>query len=90
MEEGYTVIIPRGVRLHHDRVRDCWFLLAPERAIELDSIGLAILNEVDNKSTLKGISRHLAHKYDADEEQILKDVSEFMQALALQRVIELR
>ncbi|MEM9590828.1 MAG: pyrroloquinoline quinone biosynthesis peptide chaperone PqqD, partial [Pseudomonadota bacterium] len=37
----------RGVRLHWDRVREVWVLLAPERVLKMDAIGAAILQEVD-------------------------------------------
>ena len=47
MQETDIPALPRGVRLHHDQVRETWVLLAPERAITLDAIGHAILNEVD-------------------------------------------
>ena len=32
-------VLPRGVRLHWDRVREVWVLLAPERAMKLDAVG---------------------------------------------------
>jgi hypothetical protein len=39
--------LPRGVRLHDDRVRGMKMLLAPERALRLDATGAAILGEID-------------------------------------------
>ncbi len=39
-----TPLLPRGVRLHDDRVRGVPVLLGPERAVILDAIGQAILS----------------------------------------------
>ena len=47
MDPAAIPALPRGVRLHHDRVRGGWVLLAPERAVTLDTIAHAILSEVD-------------------------------------------
>ncbi|MGB0506444.1 MAG: pyrroloquinoline quinone biosynthesis peptide chaperone PqqD [Pikeienuella sp.] len=80
--------IPRGVRLHHDKVRDGWVLLAPERAIKLDAIGLAILREIDGDRTFSAIVERLATQFNAQPEQISNDVSEFVTALANRRILE--
>ncbi|MCR9124764.1 MAG: pyrroloquinoline quinone biosynthesis peptide chaperone PqqD [Rhodobacteraceae bacterium] len=73
--------LPRGVRLHHDRVRGVTFLLAPEKAVPLDDIGLAILELVDGKRRLSDISAHLARVYAAPEADVAGDVSEFLDGL---------
>ena len=52
--------IPRGVRLHADTVRGKTVLLAPERVIDLDAIGLAILQQIDGEKTLSQIIETLA------------------------------
>lgn len=81
-------LIPRGVRLHHDKVRDGWVLLAPERTIKLDQIGLAILREIDGARSLATIVEILCQKFNATPEQISGDVSEFIVALANRRILE--
>ena len=81
-------LIPRGVRLHHDKVRDGWVLLAPERTIKLDAIGLAILREIDGERTFTAIVERLAAQFNAQPEQISGDVSEFITALANRRILE--
>ena len=63
-------VMPRGVRLHRDTVRDRWVLLAPERAVTLDDIGHAILSEVDGTRSFEDIVATLAAKYAAPAEQI--------------------
>ncbi|MFK7762476.1 MAG: pyrroloquinoline quinone biosynthesis peptide chaperone PqqD [Roseobacter sp.] len=80
--------LPRGVRLHHDRVRDTWVLLAPERAITLDPVGHAILNEVDGNRSFGEITGTLAARYDAPQDQIQKDSSGFLDALRNRRFLD--
>lgn len=82
-------VLPRGVRLHFDRVRDRWVLLAPERAISLDQIGHAILKEIDGKRTFREISLSLAEAYNAPIEQIEKDSAGFLGAFFDRRFLEL-
>lgn len=82
-------VIPRGVRLHEDKVRGLWVLLAPERTINLDSIGLAILREVDGKRSFGVLVASLAAKYEAPAEQISGDVAEFITGLTDRRILEL-
>lgn len=81
-------ILPRGVRLHHDKVRDAWVLLAPERAITLDAIGHAILSEVDGTRNFGEITSTLAQRYEAPVEQIAKDSSGFLTALRNRRFLD--
>ncbi|SIT15495.1 pyrroloquinoline quinone biosynthesis protein D [Roseivivax lentus] len=82
--------LPRGVRLHHDHVRDRWVLLAPERTISLDPVGHAILSEVDGTTPFGGIVDTLAAKYSAPAAQIATDAGEFLQGLADRRIVDLR
>ncbi|MGH1578633.1 pyrroloquinoline quinone biosynthesis peptide chaperone PqqD [Planktotalea sp.] len=81
-------VLPRGVRLHEDKVRGGWVLLAPERTIDLDPIGLAILNEVDGMCCFGDLVGALATKYQAPIEQIEGDVTEFLTGLADRRFLE--
>jgi pyrroloquinoline quinone biosynthesis protein D len=81
-------LLPRGTRLHHDRVRDTMVLLVPERALLLDEIGTAILQEVDGRSTLAAISARLAERYGAPLEDVANDVRGFLDGLAAQRLVD--
>ena len=83
-------VIPRGVRLHEDKVRGLWVLLAPERTINLDPIGLAILQDVDGRRSFGALVKILAAKYDAPEDQIAGDVAEFITGLTDRRILELK
>ncbi len=81
-------LLPRGTRLHQDRVRDTWVLLVPERALLLDEIGTAILQEVDGRSSLAAISCRLAERYGAPETDVASDVREFLDGLVGQRLVD--
>lgn len=80
--------LPRGVRLHHDKVRETWVLLAPERAITLDAVGHAILTEVDGARSFGEITQTLAERYAAPQDQIQKDSSGFLDALRSRRFLD--
>ena len=57
--------LPRGVRLADDRVRGIRVLQAPERAMQLDAIGDAILGELDGNRSMAAIVSTLAARYNA-------------------------
>lgn len=80
--------LPRGVRLHYDKVRSTWVLLAPERAVTLDEVGHAILSEVDGQRSFGEITSSLAEKYNAPAEEIAKDSSGFLGALRDRRFLD--
>ncbi|WP_299964099.1 pyrroloquinoline quinone biosynthesis peptide chaperone PqqD [uncultured Roseobacter sp.] len=80
--------LPRGVRLHHDRVRSAWVLLAPERAVTLDQVGHAILSEVDGTRSFGEITSALADRYSAPVDEIRKDSAEFLGALRNRRFLD--
>ena len=86
---GDVIRIPRGVRIHQDKVRDAMVLLAPERAIMLDPIGLAILTAIDGTRDFAGLTGHLAAKYDAPVDQISGDCAEFITSLLDRRILEI-
>ena len=89
MQASDVPLLPRGVRLHYDKVRKTWVLLAPERAITLDMVGQAILSEVDGTRSFGEITQALAAKYDAPAEQIANDSAGFLGALRDRRFLEL-
>ncbi|WP_227271979.1 pyrroloquinoline quinone biosynthesis peptide chaperone PqqD [Roseobacter weihaiensis] len=88
METTDIPALPRGVRLHHDKVRDAWVLLAPERAVTLDPVGHAILTEVDGARSFGEITRALAERYNAPIEQIVNDSAGFLDALRDRRFLD--
>ncbi|HRO13744.1 MAG TPA: pyrroloquinoline quinone biosynthesis peptide chaperone PqqD [Paracoccus sp. (in: a-proteobacteria)] len=80
--------LPRGVRLHHDRVRGVPVLLGPETVLMLEGPGEAILAEVDGSRDIAAISAVLAERYAAPTEMIEADVLEFLNDMAARRLVE--
>jgi pyrroloquinoline quinone biosynthesis protein D len=81
--------LPRGVRLRHDRARDRWVLLAPERIFELDEIGVEILKRCDGQTTLSDLADGLAEAFGADPQEVKADVEAFLSDFAGKRVLDL-
>jgi len=68
--------LPRGVRTHWDNVRETDVLLAPERVVVLDQIGLAILSRLNGQATVEEVSEDLAQTYAHPRDVIEPDVME--------------
>ncbi len=83
-----VVRMPRGVRLHDDRVRGLPVLLGPERALMLDEIGQAILSELGTGMRLSVLIDRLAKRYAAPRDEIADDVREFLDNLQVQRLLD--
>lgn len=90
MDAAAIPALPRGVRLHFDRVRDTWVLLAPERTVTLDAVGHAILSEIDGKRSFGAIAATLAAKYAAPEAEIAADSAAFLDGLRERLFLEVR
>jgi pyrroloquinoline quinone biosynthesis protein D len=82
--------LPRGVRLFEDRVRGQTVLLAPEKAITLDAIGVAILTRVTGEARLSQIVDDLAATYNAPADQIAGDVQRFLRDLRARLYVMVR
>lgn len=82
--------LPRGVRLADDRLRGIRVLQAPERAMQLDQIGDAILSELDGTRSMAEIARDLAARYNAPEDRIAGDVRDFLTGLIERRMVFVR
>lgn len=85
-----TPALPRGVRLHWDKVRETHVLLGPERALMLDQIAHEILKRVDGSASESAICDDLAATFGAPREQIAGDVGAFLDDLADKRLLERR
>ena len=77
----------RYARLHEDRARSRTVALAPERAYELDPIGLAVLREIDGARSVGEISQALAARYGAPVDVVTRDVTKLLQGLADKRLL---
>jgi len=77
----------RYARLHRDQARERTVILGPERAYEVDAIGLAVLDLCDGRRSLAEIAAHLARTYSAPVEIIARDVTALLQGLADKRLL---
>lgn len=84
-----TPVLPPGVRLHWDAVRETHVLLAPERALMLDEVGHAILSRVDGRTGIEALVAGLAADFEASVEEVGPDVTEFLEDLARERLVDL-
>ncbi len=77
----------RGHRLHQDKVRKRWVILAPERVFELDEIAVEVLLLVDGVRTIDQIVDTLAEKFAAPREAIEVDVAAMLADLHERQVL---
>lgn len=82
--------LPRGVRLHDDRVRRRPVLLGPERALMLDEIGQVILAELDGARSTAAIAATLAERFGAPPEEVTADVADFLDDMADKQLVAFR
>ena len=69
-----TPRFPPGVRLHHDKARDRWVVMAPERMFVPDETALEVLRLVDGARDIEAIVDALAAAFDAPRDEIAADV----------------
>jgi pyrroloquinoline quinone biosynthesis protein E len=77
----------RYARLHLDQARERTVILGPERAYEVDAVGLAVLDLCDGRRSLAEIAAQLARIYSAPVEVIAGDVAALLQGLADKRLL---
>lgn len=77
----------RGTRLQYDRVREVWFIQAPERAFHADPIAAEILQLVDGTRTLGAIIDQLVQKFAAPRTVIAHDVLAMVAELTEKQVL---
>jgi PqqA peptide cyclase len=85
--EGSRPAFTRYARLHNDRARERFVILAPERAYEIDQIGLAVLRLCDGHRNLGEIAAQLAATYSAPVDLVTKDVTKLLQGLSDKRLL---
>jgi pyrroloquinoline quinone biosynthesis protein D len=77
-------MIPRfapGVRLHHDKARARWVVMAPERMFIPDETALEVLQLVDGVRGLDAIIDALVAKFEAPRDVIAADVHAMVEDL---------
>ncbi len=74
--------LPRHVKLKHDKLRERWVILAPERVLVPDDIAVAVLSLVDGNRPVSAIAATLAGTYAAPVDLILADCLNLLQDLS--------
>ena len=74
--------LPRHVKLRHDKARDRWLILVPERVLVPDDTAVAVLTRVDGARSVRDIAGDLAQTYQAPVDVILADSVVLLQDLA--------
>ena len=75
-------LVPRHIKLRHDKGRDRWIILAPERVLAPDAVSVAILRKCDGQKTIDEISQELAQDYAAPVDDIRRDVIDYVQDMS--------
>ena len=70
-----------GVRLHHDKARARWVVMAPERMFIPDETALEVLHLVDGARDLDAIIDALVAKFAAPRDVIAADVHAMVEDL---------
>lgn len=70
-----------GARLHEDRARGRWIVMAPERMFVPDETALEVLRLVDGARDEAAIVDALAARFDAPREVIAADVGALLRDL---------
>lgn len=82
LAEPDRVALPPWVRLHFDRVRDRWVLLAPERVLFPCPTSVTIIEQLGDGCSVGTMVEALAEEFDAPRETISDDVRRMLQDLA--------
>ena len=81
--------LARGVRLHEDRARGRFTLLAPERVLEANPTAVEVLRLCDGERSLPEIVDSLAVRFAADRGRIAAEVETLLRDLAAKKMVEL-
>ena len=80
--ETDRVALPAWVRLHFDRVRDRWVLLAPERVLFPCATSVTILERLDGGRGVGELVDALADEFEAPREDDQRRRAAMLQGLA--------
>lgn len=79
--------LPRHIVLRHDRLRDRWVILAPERVLLPDPVAVTVLRRLDGMKTVAEIAQGLSADYAAPAAVIEADILTLLQDLADKRFL---
>ncbi len=80
--------LPRHIKLRHDKARNAWTILAPERVFTPDAIAVAVLKLCDATRTVEDIAQELSKSYNAPKDRIVADITAMLQDLADKGVVK--
>jgi pyrroloquinoline quinone biosynthesis protein D len=82
LSESDRVALPAWVRLHFDRVRERWVLLAPERVLFPCVTSVSVIERLGEGRGLADLVTALAEEFEAPRATISADVRRMLQGLA--------
>ncbi len=85
--DASVVKMATGVRLHFDKQREQWVILAPERVFVLDPVAHQVVKRCDGDATVGAIVDDLVAAYNAPKDVILNDVKALLQDFLDKRVM---
>ena len=85
--ESSIIRFARGTRLKYDRVREVWFVQAPERAFHADPIAVEVLQLINGTRNVGDILELLCQKFSAPQDIIARDVLALLQDLTTKQVL---
>lgn len=88
--ETDRVALPPWVRLHFDKVRERWVLLAPERVLFPCATSVMILERLGRGREVGELVAALAEEFEAPRETISADLRGMLQGLADQGFLDVR
>jgi pyrroloquinoline quinone biosynthesis protein D len=80
--------LARGVRVHTDRVRGGFNLLAPEHVLRVNASSAAILELCDGERSLREIVDHLAAQFEVNRSRIEQEAGALLDDLVARRMVE--
>ena len=75
------------VRLSFDARRDRWVVMAPERLLLPDETAVEVLRRCTGDASLDDITSELAREFDADRDEIARDVAALLRDLGDKGII---
>lgn len=81
VREDMVLGFPRHVTFRHDKIRDRWVILAPERLLLPDDIAVTILQQLDGHRNVAQIIDLLVAEFNAPRPHIAGDVLAMLQDL---------
>jgi pyrroloquinoline quinone biosynthesis protein D len=89
LSPGARPRLARGVRLHEDKVRGGWSLLAPERSLQANPSAVEVLKLCDGQRSFAELVDQLADKFSADRARIEQDATVLLRDLEAKRMLNL-